>query len=137
MLADLPYNKTTGSIIEAAIEVHRALGPGLLESSYTTCLHYEFAQRGLRFDSQRAVPIRYKDITLPSAYRIDLIVEDQIVVEIKSVDRLIPVHEAQILTYLRMINSPAGLLINFNVPRLLDGLKRVINSRYSDPATTE
>ncbi len=133
MLADVPYNKTTGAIIEAAIEVHRALGPGLLESSYMTCLHYELAHHGLRFDSQRAVPIRYKDITLPSAYRIDLIVEDQIVVEIKSVERLMPVHEAQLLTYLRMINSPAGLLLNFNVPRLLDGLKRVINSKYVGP----
>ena len=133
MLADVPYNKTTGSIIEAAIEVHRALGPGLLESSYMTCLHHELTHRGLRFDSQRAVPIRYKDITLPSAYRIDLIVEEQIVVEIKSVDRLIPVHDAQLLTYLRMMNSPAGLLINFNVPRLLDGLKRVINPKYVSP----
>jgi GxxExxY protein len=133
VLADLPYNKTTGSIIEAAIEVHRTLGPGLLESSYTTCLHYEMGQRALRFDCQRAVPIRYKDITLPGAYRIDLIVDDLIVVEIKAVDRLLTVHEAQMLTYLRMINSPAGLLINFNVPRLLDGLKRVINSKYVPP----
>ena len=130
MLADVPYNTITGSIIEAAIEVHRALGPGLLESSYVTCLHYELSRRGLRFDSQRAFPIRYKDITLPSAYRIDLIVEDLIVVEIKAVERLITVYDAQLLTYLRMTNSPAGLLINFNVPKLLDGLKRVINSHY-------
>jgi GxxExxY protein len=135
MLADVPYNKTTGSIIEAAIEVHRTLGPGLLESSYTTCLHYELAHHALRFDSQRAVPIRYKDITLPSTYRIDLIVEDQIIVEIKSLDRLLPVHEAQLLTYLRMVNSPAGLLINFNVPRLLDGLSRVINPQYTGPGS--
>ena len=78
-LADVPYNKTTGAIsIEAAIEVHRSLGPGLLESSYVICLHYELSQRALRFDSQRAVPVRYQDITLPSAYRIDLIVEDLI-----------------------------------------------------------
>jgi GxxExxY protein len=82
MLADVPYNRTTASIIEAAIDVHRALGPGLLESSYMTCLHYELSHRGLRFDSQRAVPIHYRDIILPSAYRVDLIVEDQIVVEI-------------------------------------------------------
>ena len=95
-----------------------------------TCLHYELSHRGLRFDSQRAVPIHYKDITLPSAYRVDLIVEDQIVVEIKSVDRLMTVHEAQRLTYLRMTNSRAGLLINFNVPKLLDGLKRIMNSKY-------
>jgi GxxExxY protein len=130
MLADLPYNNTTGSIIEAAIEAHRTLGPGLLESSYIPCLHYEIGQRGLRFDCQRAVSIRYKDIMLPAAYRVDLIVDDLIAVEIKSVERLMSVHEAQLLTYLRMINSPAGLLTNFNVARLLDGLKRVINSKY-------
>jgi len=132
MLADVPYNKTTGSIIEAAIEVHRTLGPGLLESTYMTCLHYELSQQGLRFEPQRAVPIQYKHITLSAAYRIDLIVEDQIVVEIKAIDRLMTVHEAQLLTYLRMTNTPAGLLIDFNVPKLIDGVKRVINSKYVD-----
>ena len=136
MLADVPYNKTTGSIIEAAIEVHRALGPGLLESTYMTCLHYELSQRGLRFDCQRAVPIYYKQITWSAAYRIDLIVEDLIVVEVKAVERLMTVHEAQVLTYLIMTNTPAGLLINFNVPKLLDGLKRVINSKYVAPTST-
>jgi GxxExxY protein len=130
MLVDAPFNKTTGTIIEAAIAVHRERGPGLLESSYLRCLQYELTEHGLRFDCQRAVPIAYKRLTLPAGYRIDLIVEDLIVVEAKTVERLLPVHDAQVLTYLRLLNSPAGLLINFNVPKLLDGLKRIINSRY-------
>jgi GxxExxY protein len=133
MLADLPYNHITGAIFESAIEVHRTLGPGLLESSYLECLHYELGERGLAFERQHAVPIVYKRITLSAGYRIDVIVEKQIVVEVKSVDRLMSIHEAQVLTYLRLINAPAGLLINFNVPKLLDGLKRVINSRYVPP----
>jgi GxxExxY protein len=137
MLANLPYNHITGGIIEAAIEVHRTLGPGLLESSYFDCLQYELSQRGVRFDCQRTVPVVYKHITLTSTYRIDLIVEDQIIVEVKVVDRLLSVHEAQLLTYLHMTNSPAGLLINFNVARLLDGVKRVINGRYVAPGTQE
>jgi GxxExxY protein len=130
MLADVPYNRITGAIIESAIEVHRQLGPGLLESSYVPCLQYEFSHRGLRVEYQRHVPIVYKQITLAAPYRIDLIVEDEIIVEVKSVERLMSVHDAQLLTYLRLINSPAGLLINFNVSKLLDGLKRIINSRY-------
>jgi len=134
MLADVPFNRITGAIIESAIEVHRQLGPGLLESSYLPCLHYELSQRSVRFESQRSVPIVYKHIALAAAYRIDLIVEDEIVVEVKSVDRLLSVHEAQLLTYLRLMNAPAGLLINFNVPKLLDGLKRIFNSRYVTPA---
>ena len=133
MLANLPYNQITGAILEAAIEVHRQLGPGLLESSYLPCLHYELSERQLRFDCQRAVPIVYKHLTLTTAYRIDLVVEEQIVVEVKAIDRLLTVHEAQLLTYLRMTNNPAGLLINFNVPRLMDGVKRVLNSKYIGP----
>ena len=109
------------------------LGPGLLESSYCECLHYELSQRGLRFERQRTVPIVYKQITLAVGYRIDLIVENAIVIEVKSVDRLLSIHDAQVLTYLRLINAPAGLLINFNAPRLLDGLKRIINARYVPP----
>ena len=130
MLADVPYNSITGAIIESAIDVHRQLGPGLLESSYLPCLQYELSQRNLVFECQRAVPIVYKQITLAASYRIDLIVAHEIVVEVKAVDRLLSVHDAQLLTYLRLINAPAGLLINFNVPKLLDGVKRVMNSRY-------
>ena len=133
MLADLPYNPLTSAIIDSAIEVHRHMGPGLLESSYTECLEYELSNRGLGFERQRSIPIVYKQITLAAGYRIDLIVENEIVVEVKSVDRLLPIHDAQVLTYLRLINAPAGLLINFNAARLLDGLKRIINSRYVPP----
>lgn len=133
VLADLPYNHLTGAIIDSAIEVQRHLGPGLLESSYCECLHYELLQRGLQFVRQRTVPIVYKQIAIAAGYRIDLIVENEIVVEVKSVDRLLSVHDAQVLTYLRLINAPAGLLIDFNVPKLLDGLKRIINSRYVGP----
>src|SRR5687768_15889143 len=133
MLVDAPYNDVTAAIIGAAIEVHRQLGPGLLESSYLACLEYEMSERGLRFEAQRAIPIVYKRITLGTSYRIDLTVEDLIVVEVKAVDRLLSVHDAQVLTYLRLTNSPAGLLINFNVPKLLDGVKRIINARYVGP----
>src|SRR4051812_13891593 len=118
MLVDTPFNAITGTIIEAAIDVHRQLGPGLLESSYRRCMRYELAERGLRFECERAVPIVYKRLTLPAAYRLDLIVEGLIVVEVKAIDRLLSVHDAQLLTYLRMTNSPAGLLINFNMPKL-------------------
>ena len=130
MLIPASYNNITGAIIEAAIEVHRALGPGLLESSYLPCLHYELTERGLHFELQRAIPIAYKRLTLPAAYRVDLLVENQIVVETKCVERLLSVHDAQVLTYLRLTNCPAGLLINFNVGKLVDGVRRIINSRY-------
>ena len=131
MLIDAAFNELTGKIIGAAIEVHRHLGPGLLESSYLDCLYQELTAQQLRFEHQRSVPVMYKGLTLTSAYRIDLVVEDLVVVEAKCVERLLPVHEAQVLTYLRMANSPVGLLINFNVAKLLDGLKRIINPRYT------
>ena len=126
MLVDAPFNSITSEIIGSAIEVHRALGPGLLESAYMPCLQYELALRRLRFVAQRAVPIVYKGMAIDTSYRVDLIVEDLVVVELKSVDRLLPVHQAQVLTYLRLTKCPAGLLINFNVPKLLDGVKRLI-----------
>jgi GxxExxY protein len=121
------FNDLTRNILGAAIEVHRTLGPGLLESIYLECLQCELASRGLRFVAQKPVPIIYKGMKLDASYRIDLIVEDRIVVEVKSVDALAPVHRAQVLTYLRLTGCPAGLLINFNVPRLMDGVKRLIN----------
>ena len=117
----------THQIIGAAIEVHRILGPGLLESTYMTCLQYEMNAAGLRFVSDRPVPIRYKGMTLDAKYRIDLLVEGVVVVEMKAVDHLLPVHQAQVLTYMRLLDCPAGLLINFNVPKLVDGVKRLIN----------
>jgi GxxExxY protein len=129
MLIDNEHlNSVTGSILSAAIEVHRVLGPGLLESIYSACTQYELAARGLRFVCQHPIPIVYKDVRLESIYRVDLIVEDLVVVEIKSVDVITPVHKAQVLTYLRLAKCPAGLLVNFNAPRLMDGVKRLINS---------
>ncbi len=130
MQLDLPaINRLTGDIIGAAIEVHRALGPGLLESPYAACLHDELRIRGRRFAVQCAVPIVYKGRPLDAAYRVDLIVEDTVVVEIKAVEALAAVHQSQLLTYLRLTGCPVGLLINFNVPKLLDGVRRVVNTR--------
>ena len=123
------FNDITRETLASAIEVHRALGPGLFESAYHPCLHFELASRGLRFDVQRRVPIVYKGQQLNVCYRVDLIVEDIVVVEVKSVAAITPVYEAQVLTYLRLTGCPAGLLINFNVPRLMDGVKRLINPR--------
>ena len=123
------FNHITGATLAAAIEVHRTLGPGLLESVYMQCLQYELKRHNLQFVAQQIVPIEYKGIALDACYRIDLIVENLVVVEVKSVAALLPVHEAQLLTYMRLTRRPAGLLINFNVPRLMDGVKRKINSR--------
>ena len=122
-------NDLTGTILSAAIEVHRILGPGLLESIYVTCLQFELAARGLRFVTQQPIPVVYKSIRLESAYRIDLVVEDRVVVEVKCVEAFAPVHSAQVLTYLNLTGIHAGLLINFNVPKLMDGVKRLINPR--------
>ena len=129
MLADVPFNAVTHEILSAAIEVHRTLGPGLLESAYTPCLQYELALRKVRFVSERSVAIVYKEITLDTRYRIDLIVEDMVVVEVKSIEQESPVHRAQVLTYLQLTGCPAGLLINFNVAKLMDGVTRLINPR--------
>lgn len=130
MLADAPFNSLTSQVIAAAIAVHRALGPGLLESTYASCLKYELGARQIRFITERLVPIVYRGAALEGGYRVDLIVEEAIVVEIKSVERLLPVHQAQLLTYVGLTGCPAGLLLNFNVPRLVDGVKRVINPRH-------
>ena len=129
MLIDASYNALTGQILSAAIEVHRTLGPGLLESTYIPCLQFELTARNLRFVTQRSVPIVYKAMRLDAGYRLDLIVEDAVVVEVKSVATLLAVHQAQVVTYLRLTGCPAGLLINFNVPRLMDGVKRVLHPR--------
>ncbi|MGA3020250.1 MAG: GxxExxY protein [Bryobacteraceae bacterium] len=120
-------NQLTDKIIGAAIEVHRALGPGLLESAYEECLCYELSQLGLDFQRQVELPVRYKCVTLDCGYRIDLIVEATVVVELKTVSELLPVHSAQLLTYLKLSDKPIGLLINFNVTVLKKGLKRVVN----------
>ena len=117
-------NVITGQIIGSAIEVHRHLGPGLLESAYETCLAYELTQRGLHVQRQKALPIVYKQINLEQGYRIDLLVENLVIVELKVVEALTTVHEAQILSYLKFSGCPVGLLINFNVQLLKDGVKR-------------
>ena len=119
-------NKLTEQIIGAAIEVHRNLGPGLLESAYETCLSYELQQRNLRFERQKPLPLVYKEIRLDHGYRVDLLVEQEIVVELKVVDRVAPVHEAQVLSYLRFSGCRIGLLLNFNVKLLKDGIHRFI-----------
>lgn len=122
----------TRSIIGAAIEVHRHLGPGLLESAYEECLCYELSQAGLSFRRQVAIPVIYKGLKLTCNYRLDLVVEDPVIVEIKTVDNLLPIHSAQLLTYLKATNKPLGLLINFNVPILKDGVRRLVN-HYVEP----
>ena len=121
-------NRLTEEIIGAAIEVHRAPGPGLLESIYEECLAIELELRGLGFERQRPVQIAYKGRRVAGDLRIDLLVDHKVVAELKAVERLLPVHEAQLLTYLRLSNMKVGLLINFNVPILKDGIKRMVNN---------
>lgn len=120
----MEINKITEIIIGCAIEVHRALGPGLLESAYEECLAYELQLAGLRVERQKAVPVIYKEKKLDCGYRMDLLVENQVVLELKTVDALCPVHEAQVLTYLKFAKKEIGLLINFNVTVLKNGIKR-------------
>ncbi len=126
----MELNQITEAIIGAAIEVHRALGPGLLESAYEACLAYELARRGLRVEQQKALPVTYHDVRLDCGYRLDLRVEGIVIVEIKAVDRLAPIHEAQLLSYLRLSGCPLGLLINFNVKLLKDGVRRVVSGLH-------
>ncbi len=112
----------TAAIIGAAIEVHRQLGPGLLESAYEQCLRHELHLRGLPFKCQVDLPVSYKGLQLDCGYKIDIIVDDEVVLELKSVERIFPVHEAQLLTYLKLSGKKVGLLINFNVPLLSRGI---------------
>jgi len=121
-------NQLTDKIIGAAIEVHRALGPGLLESAYEACLSYELTEYGINFERQKSLPIVYKDTRLDTGYRLDLLVEDQVIVEINAVEELAPIHQAQLLSYLKLSGCKIGLLINFNVPVLKNGIKRMINT---------
>lgn len=114
----------TDKIIGAAIAVHNCLGPGLLESAYENCLHYELHCQGIQAKVQQTLPVRYRDIRLDCGYRLDLVVEEEVIVEIKAVKELLPVHEAQLLSYLKLSNYRKGLLINFNVTMLKDGIKR-------------
>jgi GxxExxY protein len=129
-LAPIPdINDITSRIIGAAIEVHRTLGPGLFESVYRVCLVYELKACGFTIETERKVPVLYKDVNLDCGFRVDLIVQGRVVVEVKSIPQTAPVHRAQLLTYLVLTGCPAGLLINFNVPVLKDGLTRVLNTK--------
>ncbi len=119
-------NTISEKIIGAAIEVHRTLGPGLLESAYESCLAYELALRGIAFQRQQALPVQYKGVEVDCGFRLDLIVEKQVIVELKAVERFQPIHEAQLLTYLKLTGCKLGLLLNFNVRLLRHGIKRVV-----------
>ena len=121
----VPRDPLTASIIRCAIEVHRTLGPGLLESVYARCMAYEFLDAGIQFREQVAVPVFYKKARVECGYRLDLLVADTVIVEVKSVDRLAPVHDAQLLTYLRITGLHTGLLINFKTLRLFEGVRRL------------
>ena len=119
-------NALSREVIGAAIEVHKALGPGLLESAYEECLCQELKMRNIPFERQVDLPIEYKGIKLSAGYRMDIVVENLLVLELKSVEKLLPIHQAQLITYLRLSNIWLGLLINFNVPILKQGIKRLV-----------
>jgi GxxExxY protein len=114
-------------IIGAAIEVHKHLGPGLLESAYESCLAFELNERGLAIERQKPLPVKYKNVQLDCGYKLDLVVEDAIIVELKAIDQLLPIHDAQLLSYLRIAGKSVGLLMNFHVRVLKNGLKRIVN----------
>ena len=121
-------NDVTGAVVDAAIKVHRALGPGLLESAYQACLAFELRDRDLLVETEVPLPVVYRDVQLEVGYRIDLLVENQVIVELKSVDSLLPIHQAQVLSYMKMSNKKVGLLINFNVTLLKDGVRRLVKN---------
>jgi GxxExxY protein len=120
-------NEIGTAIIAAAMKVHAAVGPGLLESAYETCLLYELEKQGLRVSRQVSIPIRYEDLTIDNGYRIDLLVGDRVVVELKALETILPVHRAQLLSYLRLGRFKLGYLLNFNVARMRDGIVRLVN----------
>jgi GxxExxY protein len=120
------YDDLSGKIIGCAIEVHRNLGPGLMESAYEKCLSFELSSNNIQHSVQKPLPVKYKHIDLDCEYRIDLLIENKLIVELKSVEKILPVHEAQTLTYMKLANVSTGLLINFNVPLLKEGIKRFV-----------
>ena len=120
-------NSISEAIIGAAIDVHKAIGPGLLESACEACLAYELRRRGLRVEQQKELPLKYRDVLLDCGYRLDLLVEDSVIVEVKAIEALLPLHQAQLMSYLRLTNCRLGLIINFNVTQLTRGIKRVVN----------
>jgi len=130
----LEINQITGSIVDAAMKVHTALGPGLLESVYEKCLKHELTKRRFKVESQLWVPVLYDGIEIEGGYKLDLLVETKVVVELKVVEQLLDVHKAQLLSYLKLAHKPVGLLINFNVVHLRDGVRRLVN-HYQAPAS--
>lgn len=122
-----PINGLTEKVIGACIEIHKELGPGLLESAYEECLCFELEQRGIRFTRQQVLPVTYKQVRLECGYKMDIVVENRLILELKTVEHLLPIHEAQLLTYLKLTGIKFGLLLNFNVPTLRQGIKRVVN----------
>lgn len=124
---EMELNEVSGQVIGAAIAVHRELGPGLLESAYEACLVHELRQRGIQVEQQVSQPVFYKGLQLDCGYRLDLLVENRVIVELKAVEAVLPIHEAQLLTYLKLRKLRLGLLINFNVPILKNGIKRLLN----------
>ncbi|MEO0587726.1 MAG: GxxExxY protein [Planctomycetota bacterium] len=123
---EAPSNELTGKVIGCAIEVHRELGPGLLESAYEACLCWELEQAGLHAERQKSLPVEYKGNQLDVGYRVDLIVEQSVLLELKTVDAILPVHEAQLLTYLRLSGIRTGLILNFTTAVLREGIKRMV-----------
>jgi len=121
-------NKITKTIIGVAINVHRELGPGLLESAYEACMVYDLAQSGLKVEQQKPLPIVYRGVKLECGYRLDLMIENEVIVEIKSIEKLLPIHQAQLMSYLKLTDCKVGLLINFNVNIMKNGIKRVVNN---------
>lgn len=119
-------NILSGQILDSCIEVHRNLGPGLLESTYEICLMKEFELRGIEAFNQVKLPVSYKSNQLDQDYRVDILVENEFILEIKAVENLLPIHQAQLITYLKLANKRVGFLVNFNVPKLIDGFKRMI-----------
>ena len=123
----MDINELSSKIIGAAIEVHKALGPGLLESAYEECLGHELGLQGMSFDRQRSLPVKYKGKKLDIGYRLDIVVENAIILELKSCEKIEPIHKAQLLTYLKLSGLSLGLLLNFNVAKMRDGIVRIVN----------
>jgi GxxExxY protein len=121
-------NEISGQIVDAAMKVHSALGPGLLESAYEACLIFELHRRGLKVLSQVELPVVYDSVKIDVGYRLDILVEDAVTVELKSVDKILPIHQAQLLSYLKLSGKKLGLLINFNTVHLKDGITRMVNN---------
>jgi GxxExxY protein len=134
--AEVKLNELTREIIGAAVAVHRALGPGLLESTYEACLAYELAERGLYVERQKPLPVTYRAVTVDCGYRLDLLVERRVIVELKAVTQINPIHEAQLLSYLKLSGCQVGLLINFHVRRLARGARRLVNGFSEVPSAS-